>query len=61
VAARHATATEASLLQLAPGAIVLVTESLDTLLDGTPLQYGITRFAAQRVRLDIEHPDPSAA
>lgn len=61
VAARHATATEASLLQLAPGAIVLVTESLDTLLDGTALQYGITRFAAQRVRLDIEHPVPSDA
>lgn len=61
VAARHATASEASLLGLAPGAIVLVTESLDALPDGTPLQYGITRFAAQRVRLDIEHPDPAGA
>ncbi|WP_309069668.1 phosphonate metabolism transcriptional regulator PhnF [Microbacterium sp.] len=55
VAARHATASEAELLALDPGAIVLVTESLDTLVDGTPLQHQITRFAAQRVRLDIEH------
>lgn len=59
VAARHATASEASLLGLGPGAIVLVTEALDTLPDGTPLQHLVTRFAAQRVRLDIEHPDPA--
>lgn len=53
--ARHATAAEATLLKLDPGAIVLVTESLDALLDGTPLQLSIARFAAQRVKLDIEH------
>ncbi len=56
VGARHATALEASLLSLGPGAIVLVTEALDSLPDGTPLQYLVSRFAAQRVRLDIEHP-----
>ncbi|MGB4780230.1 phosphonate metabolism transcriptional regulator PhnF [Microbacterium sp.] len=55
VAARHATVAEGSLLQLEPGAIVLVTEAVDALLDGTPLQHGTTRFAAGRVRLDIEH------
>jgi len=55
VSARHATATESELLSLAPGAIVLVTEALDTLPDGTPLQHLVTRFTAQRVRLDIEH------
>lgn len=55
VGARHATATESELLLLGPGAIVLVTEALDTLPDGTPLQHLVTRFAAQRVRLDIEH------
>ncbi|WP_375002095.1 phosphonate metabolism transcriptional regulator PhnF [Aeromicrobium sp. CTD01-1L150] len=60
VAARHATATESTLLMLEPGAIVLVTEALDALLDGTPLQHVVTRFAAQRVRLDIEHLDPGA-
>ncbi|MDQ0644787.1 phosphonate metabolism transcriptional regulator PhnF [Microbacterium murale] len=56
VGARHATATEAELLAIRPGAIVLVAEALDTLPDGTPLQYLVTRFAAQRVRLDIEPP-----
>lgn len=60
VSARHATAAESDLLRLDPGAIVLVTESLDALPDGTPLQHLVTRFAAQRVRLDIEHPDPTA-
>lgn len=55
VSARHATVTEASVLQLEPGAIVLVTDALDTLVDGTPLQYLVTRFAAQRVRLEIDH------
>lgn len=60
VSARHATAAESELLSLDPGAIVLVTESLDCLPDGTPLQHLVTRFAAQRVRLDIEHPDPTA-
>ncbi len=56
IAARHATASEAAVLSLGPGAIVLVAEALDTLPDGTPLQHLVTRFAAQRVRLDIEHP-----
>lgn len=60
VSARHATATESGLLGLGSGAIVLVTEALDALPDGTPLQHLVTRFAAQRVRLDIEHPDPTA-
>lgn len=60
VSARHATAAESTLLGLGPGAIVLVTEALDALPDGTPLQHIVTRFAAQRVRLDIEHPDPTA-
>ncbi len=56
VGARHATSMEGSLLSLGPGAIVLVTEALDSEPDGTPLQYLVSRFAAQRVRLDIEHP-----
>ena len=56
VSARHATAAESELLVLGPGAIVLVTEALDALPDGTPLQHLVTRFAAARVRLDIEHP-----
>lgn len=56
ISARHATASEAAVLALGPGAIVLVAAALDTFPDGTPLQHVVTRFAAQRVRLDIEHP-----
>lgn len=55
ITARHASATESTLLELDPGAIVLVTESLDALPDGTPLQHLVTRFAAGRVRLSVEH------
>lgn len=55
VSGRHATAEEAKLLRLSPGAVVLVVRGLDTLPDGTPLQRSITRFAAARVELDIEH------
>jgi GntR family phosphonate transport system transcriptional regulator len=57
VGARHATAAEAADLGLPPGSVVLVTRSLDVLPDGTPLQIGITRFVADRVELDIGHPD----
>ena len=57
VSARHATATEAADLGLPAGSVVLVTRSLDTLTDGTPLQVGTTRFAADRVELDIGHAD----
>jgi GntR family transcriptional regulator, phosphonate transport system regulatory protein len=57
VSARHATASEAADLGLSAGSVVLVTRSLDTLTDGTPLQIGITRFVADRVELDIGHAD----
>jgi GntR family phosphonate transport system transcriptional regulator len=57
VGARHATAAEAADLGLPGGSVVLVTRSLDTLTDGTPLQIGITRFVADRVELDIGHAD----
>jgi GntR family phosphonate transport system transcriptional regulator len=57
VSARHATAAEAADLGLTAGSVVLVTRSLDTLMDGTPLQLGITRFVAARVELDIGHAD----
>lgn len=57
VSARHATAAEAADLGLTAGSVVLVTRSLDTLTDGTPLQLGITQFVAARVELDIGHAD----
>ena len=57
VGARHATAAEAADLELPAGSVVLVTRSLDVLADGTPLQVGITRFAAGSVELDVAHAD----
>jgi GntR family phosphonate transport system transcriptional regulator len=57
VGARHAPAAEAADLGLPDGSVVLVTRSLDALTDGTPLQIGVTRFAADRVELDIGHAD----
>jgi GntR family transcriptional regulator, phosphonate transport system regulatory protein len=57
VSARHATSAETADLGLPAGSVMLVTRSLDTLTDGTPLQIGITRFVADRVELDIGHAD----
>jgi len=57
VGARHATAAEAADLGLAAGSVVLVTRSVDALTDGTPLQVGVTRFAADYVELDVAHAD----
>jgi GntR family transcriptional regulator, phosphonate transport system regulatory protein len=57
VGARPATAAEAADLGLSAGSVVLVTRSLDTLTDGTPLQIGATSFVADRVELDIGHAD----
>ncbi|WP_136610670.1 phosphonate metabolism transcriptional regulator PhnF [Sinomonas albida] len=55
VGGRHATAEEAAELLLPAGSVVLVVRALDALPGGTPLQLGITRFAASRVELDVEH------
>ena len=58
IGARMATTAESEQLGLAAGSVVLVVRALDTLPDGTPLQYGVTRFRADRVELDVEHPAP---
>lgn len=53
ISARHADADETTRLSLTPGAVVLVSDSVDTLLDGTPIQRGMARFAADRVDLVV--------
>jgi GntR family phosphonate transport system transcriptional regulator len=53
ISARHADAEETKLLQLAPGAILLVSESVDAEADGTPIQYGLSRFPAERMELIV--------
>ncbi|WP_245419748.1 phosphonate metabolism transcriptional regulator PhnF [Phyllobacterium salinisoli] len=54
VEARHADEVDTRELKLAPGAIILITHALNTDLDGQPIQYSMTRFAADRVELVVE-------
>lgn len=54
IIARHADAGERSLLSLSPGSIVLQATAINVDLEGRPVQYARTRFAADRVQLHIE-------
>lgn len=58
IEAFHADADDRRSLGLSPGAIVLVTHAVNADLSGMPFQHSITRFAADRVSLEIEHPRP---
>jgi GntR family transcriptional regulator, phosphonate transport system regulatory protein len=53
ITARHADETERRWLKLAPGAIVLESIAVNTDLAGVPVQYSLTRFAADRVSLTV--------
>ena len=54
IVARHAEAEELMLLQLSPGAIVLEAQSVNADLEGRPVEFSRTRFAADRMKLRIE-------
>lgn len=54
VEARHASHEDLESLALSPGAIVLLTRSVDADPQGTPIQYGESRFAADRIELVID-------
>lgn len=51
ITARPATAMETEVLSLPQGRAVIVLERVDTELNGTPLQWGRSAFAADRVQL----------
>ncbi len=53
ISARHADAEETKLLKLAPGAILLVSEAIDADVEGKPIQYGLSRFPADRMELIV--------
>jgi GntR family transcriptional regulator, phosphonate transport system regulatory protein len=55
ITALHAEPSDLADLELSPGAIVLVTRALNTDLEGVPVQFSITRFAADRVRFTVEN------
>lgn len=54
VTGRAATAREASCLKLQPGAVVLVAQSINADLDGQPIQYSRTVFAADKISLRLD-------
>ena len=53
VSARHADPADLSDLKLSPGAIVLVTVAVNVDIEGRPVQFAETRFAADRVELSV--------
>jgi len=55
VTATHADGEDLRDLQLSPGAILLVTRSLNADPAGVPVQYAVSRFAADRVHFTIEN------
>ncbi|MGQ3211984.1 MAG: phosphonate metabolism transcriptional regulator PhnF [Shinella sp.] len=59
ISAIHAEGDDMRHLKLSPGAIILVATAVNTDLDGTPIQFSRTRFAADRVKLTVE-PEPDA-
>jgi len=55
ISAVHAEPDDVAHLELTPGAIVLVTRAVNTDPEGLPIQYAITRFAADRVQFTIRN------
>lgn len=54
ITARAATAEEARMLRLGPDRSLLITESVNVDSAGARIEYGIARFAAERVQLVVE-------
>ena len=54
ISALHAEGDDMRQLKLSPGAIMLVAAAINTDLDGRPVQFSRTRFAADRVKLTVE-------
>lgn len=54
ISAIHAEGDDIRHLKLSPGAIILVATAVNTDLEGVPIQFSRTRFAADRVKLTVE-------
>jgi GntR family transcriptional regulator, phosphonate transport system regulatory protein len=61
VSARHADPADLEDLKLSPGAIVLVTLALNVDVEGRPIQFAETRFAADRVELSVANEAASTS
>lgn len=55
ISALHADQTSLEDLKLSPGAIMLRTEAINAEMNGRPVEYSNTYFAADRIELDIDH------
>lgn len=53
IGAATATAAQAAMLHLREGAALIVTTAINADTDGVPVEYGMTRFAAERVTLTM--------
>jgi len=58
IEARHANRIDAGDLKLSPGSIVLITKYVNCDADGKPIQFSISRFAADRVSFTVESDVP---
>lgn len=54
ITAQHAESADLEHLKLSPGAIILVTQAVNVDGEGKPVQYSLTRFAADRVELQVD-------
>ncbi|MEM7489162.1 MAG: phosphonate metabolism transcriptional regulator PhnF [Pseudomonadota bacterium] len=54
LSAAAATPVEAGHLQVAAGAPLLVSEAVNADLEGMPVEYGVTRFAGDRITLTLD-------
>ncbi|MCB1341950.1 MAG: phosphonate metabolism transcriptional regulator PhnF [Pseudooceanicola sp.] len=57
ITAEAATPTQALHLRVREGAPVLRTVAVNTLLDGTPIEYGVSFFAGERIALTVALDD----
>ncbi|MEM7640896.1 MAG: phosphonate metabolism transcriptional regulator PhnF [Pseudomonadota bacterium] len=55
ISAAAATPVEAGHLQVTAGAPLLVSEAVNADLEGMPVEHGVTRFAADRITLTLDH------
>ncbi|GHF42936.1 phosphonate metabolism transcriptional regulator PhnF [Seohaeicola zhoushanensis] len=58
ISAEAASPTQALHLRVRENAPLLKTIAVNTLLDGTPIEYGITFFAGERIALTVAHDAP---
>ncbi|SNZ08764.1 phosphonate metabolism transcriptional regulator PhnF [Cohaesibacter gelatinilyticus] len=57
IEAHHASIRDSDMLNLSPGALILVLKAINTDLDGVPVEYSKGRYSADRVKLQIESSD----